>query len=409
MNKQSKDFDNEKSRKNEAIRNWKTRLLSGITIFLMAILLLFIVGVYFPNISFVGEIGTIVMSLFSLHLVILSVILGILGLFLLKFGWKKLGMTSIITTIVFIIGFSIPIGQIVQVANQYDAKISWTKQLFSMPDMGGPDLDKSVKYATKDGTDLYMDISTPSKAESKKLTPIVLIHGGGFVAGTRNQSPSWTQFYLDRGYVVFDVDYRLAKEDYTTWDKAAPDVASAIVWIGQHADTYHVDMDKLLISGGSAGGSLALQVGYGLNDGTLKPYISGEVYKPKAVVAVYPAQNLTNIWYEGTNFFGMDGEEFLGAYIGGSPAEKPEAYAAVDVGKHITKTTPPTLLLVGKNDHLLPYNGQVAFEKLLTKNNVPNEFVAIPFNDHFFDLSAGSIASQISYQVTADFLDKYEQ
>ncbi|MBC2327480.1 alpha/beta hydrolase [Listeria booriae] len=391
---------------NKKKRSWKKGILGGIAIFLIAILLLLFVGVYFPNISFVGEIGTIVMSLFSLHLVILSVILGILAILMIRLKMKPLALVSGITAIVCTIGFAIPIAQMLQVANENDAKISWTKQLFSAPDMGGPDLSKSVKYATVDGNDLYMDISVP-KSTTAKRTPIVLIHGGGFVAGTRNQSPSWTQFYVDRGYVVFDVDYRLAKDGYTTWDKAAPDVASAIVWIGQHADKYQVDMEQLLIAGGSAGGSLALQVCYGLNDGTLKPYISGEVYAPKAVVAVYPAQNMTNIWYEGTNFFGMDGETFLGAYIGGSPKEKPEAYAAVDVVKHVGKTTPPTLLLVGKNDHLLPYSGQVAFEKLLNEKQVPNKFVAIPYNDHFFDMSGGSIGSQISYQVTGDFLDKY--
>ncbi|MBC2244261.1 alpha/beta hydrolase [Listeria booriae] len=391
---------------NKKKRSWKKGILGGIAIFLIAILLLLFVGVYFPNISFVGEIGTIAMSLFSLHLVILSVILGILAILMIRLKMKRLALVSGITAIVCTIGFAVPIAQMLQVANENNAKISWTKQLFSAPDMGGPDLSKSVKYATVDGNDLYMDISVPKNTKAKR-TPIVLIHGGGFVAGTRNQSPSWTQFYVDRGYVVFDVDYRLAKDGYTTWDKAAPDVASAIVWIGQHADKYEVDMEQLLIAGGSAGGSLALQVGYGLNDGTLKPYISGKIYAPKAVVAVYPAQNMTNIWYEGTNFFGMDGEAFLGAYIGGSPKEKPEAYAAVDVVKYVGKTTPPTLLLVGKNDHLLPYSGQVAFEKLLNEKQVPNKFVAIPYNDHFFDMSGGSIGSQISYQVTGDFLDKY--
>lgn len=387
--------------------NWKGKLFSSLAILLFAILLLIIVGIYFPGIPFVGEIGTIINSLFSLHLLVATVVLGILSIYLLKLGMKRIGIVFTVTGVVFLIGFTIPITQMLQVANQYDAKISWTKNLFTIPDMGGPDLSKSVKYTTVDGIDLYMDISTPNSKETSKRTPIVLIHGGGFMSGTRNQSPSWTQFYNDQGYVVFDVDYRLATKGYTTWDKAAPDIASAIVWIGQNANTYGVDMDKLLIAGGSAGGSLALQVAYGLNDGTLKPYISGGVYIPKAVVAVYPAQNMTTIWYEGTNFFGMDGESFLGSYTGGSPEEKPEVYEAIDIVKHINKDTPPTLVLVGKNDHLLPYKGQLSFARLLDENHIPNQLVAIPYNDHFFDLSSGSIASQIGYKVTKDFLKKY--
>ncbi|WP_197933664.1 alpha/beta hydrolase [Paenibacillus sp. GSMTC-2017] len=297
--------------------------------------------------------------------------------------------------------------KILQVAHQHNVQISWTDTLKIRIDRGKPDISKSIRYATVDGKELFMDISLPSDSNTKKRTPIVLIHGGGFVSGTRNQSPSWTKFYAERGYVVFDVDYRLASPGYVTWDKAAPDIATSIVWIGEHASEYGIDMDKLLIAGSSAGGSLALQVAYRLNNGTLAAYEPGKLYSPKAVIAVYPAQDMTTIWNEGTHFFGMDGEAFLGEYIGGSPNDNPEAYHAINIGDHIQMNTPPTLLLVGKNDHLLPYSGQVAFANLLKTNNVPYEFVSIPYNDHFFDAAPGSLGSQISRQAATDFLNKY--
>jgi len=148
-----------------------------------------------------------------------------------------------------------------------------------------------------------MDISKPNNFNSQEaLTPVVLIHGGGFTGGTRNEEPAWTQFYNDRGYVVFDVDYRLATATYHTWDKAAPDIATAIVWIGNHAADYHVDMSKLIIAGASAGGGLALRVAYGIQDGTLKAYEPGLLAQAKAVVAIFPAQDMTAIWNSTTSF-----------------------------------------------------------------------------------------------------------
>lgn len=141
-----------------------------------------------------------------------------------------------------------------------------------------------------------MDISKPKNSDSKTpLTPVVSIHGGAFTASTRNEEPAWTEFYNDRGYVVFDVHYRLATSTYHTWDKAAPDIATAIVWIGKHAKEYNVDMSKLIVSGASAGGGLALQVAYDIQDGTLKAYESGELAKAQAVVAIFPGDDLTAV------------------------------------------------------------------------------------------------------------------
>ncbi|MFF2089354.1 alpha/beta hydrolase [Paenibacillus sp. NPDC058174] len=387
--------------------NWKRKIFPGFVYSLLFLLLLLLLGIHFPSIPYIGELGTISMSLFSIHLVLAAVMVALLSIWIVKLRGKCQGLIAMVCSLVCVVGFIIPILSILQVAHQNDVPISWANTLKIQIDMGKPDLSKSIRYTTVDDKDLFMDISMPIDSITNDRTPVVLIHGGGFVSGTRNQSPSWTKFYLDRGYVVFDVDYRLASPGYVTWDKAAPDIATAIVWIGQHAKDYGVDMDKLLIAGSSAGGSLALQVAYGINDGTLTAYEPGKLYDPKAVIAVYPAQDMTTIWNEGTHFFGMNGETFLGAYIGGSPLEKPEAYHAINIGEHISIHTPPTLLLVGQNDHLLPYNGQAAFANLLKLNNVPYEFVSIPYNDHFFDAAPGSLGSQISQHAANEFLNTY--
>ena len=263
-------------------------------------------------------------------------------------------------------------------------------------------MKKSLKYATVDGKDLYVQIAEPQNSSDKKRTPIVMIHGGGFVSGERNHSPSWTKFYNERGYVVFDVDYRLATETYHTWDKASADIASAIVWVSQNAEKYNVDMDKLLITGESSGGGLAIQVAYGISDGTLKSYLPGELSRPRAVIALYPAQNIIALWKEGN-------KEFNTEYIGGSPKDYPKEYEALMPINHITKNTPPTLIIAGESDHLVPYDTQVSLVTALKKAGIPVDEVGMKYSEHAFDSAASSLQSQIARAAAARFLDSYEK
>ncbi len=393
----------------KALHTWIRRILAGISLFFAVLLFLLLLGVFIPSIPYVGVIGTLFESFFSLHLVIASLIVGLLAYAVLRLGGKRAAILGLSLSIINVIGFCIPLAALIQTAGVYHTNISWSQHLTGGFSVGTPDVSKSVHFTTTpDGKALFMDISKPNNFNSQKaLTPVVLIHGGGFIAGARNEEPAWTQFYTDRGYVVFDVDYRLATATYHTWDKAAPDIATAIVWMGNHAADYHVDMSKLIIAGASAGGGLALQVAYGIQDGTLKAYEPGALAQAKAVVAIFPAQDMTAIWNSTTSFLGIDNHKIGEEYIGGSPQEYPQAYATVDVSNHITRHSPPTIVIVGQHDHAIPYQSQVQFVDNLTKMGVPHEFISIPFTDHFFVFRPGGISGQIAFQGAGHFLDKY--
>ena len=393
----------------KALRTWTRRILAGISLFFAVLLFLLLLGVFLPFIPYVGESGTLLESFFSLHLVIASVIVGLLAYAVLRLGGKRAAILGVSFSIITMIGFCIPLAALIQTSGANHTDISWNQHLTGGLSIGTPDVSKSVQFTTTpDGKDLYMDISKPKNFNSQEaLTPVVSIHGGGFIASTRNEEPAWTQFYNDRGYVVFDVDYRLATATYHTWDKAAPDVATAIVWIGKHAEEYHVDMNKLIIAGASAGGALALQVAYGIQDGTLKAYEPGALAQAKAVVAIFPSADLAATWRSNGTFFGLNVRSVDSAYIGGSPEAFPEAYATVNPTNHITKHTPPTFIVAGENDHLIPYQSQVQFAAALTKMGVPHELISIPFNDHFFVIRPGSIGGQIAFQGVGQFLNTY--
>jgi acetyl esterase/lipase len=167
-------------------------------------------------------------------------------------------------------------------------------------------------------------------------------------------------------------------------------------------------MSKLIIAGESAGGSLALQVAYGIQDGTLKAYEPGALAKAKAIVTLFPVEDLATVWNANRTVFGLSERSLFGnKYIEGSPQAYPQAYATVNVFNHITRNSPPTFIAAGEHDHLIPYQGHVQFAAALTKMGVPHELISIPFNDHLFTMRPGGISSQIAFQGVGHFLDTY--
>ena len=221
----------------KALLPWIGRILAGISLLFSVILLLLLLGVFIPSTPYVGVIGTLLESFFSIHLVIAGLICGLFAYAGLRLGGKRVAIIGLSLALINVIGFCIPLADLMYTAGVYHTDISWSDHLTGGFSTGRADLSKSVQFTTTpDGKALFMDISKPNNFNSQEaLTPVVLIHGGGFTGGTRNEEPAWTQFYNDRGYVVFDVDYRLATATYHTWDNATPDIATAIVWIGNHA------------------------------------------------------------------------------------------------------------------------------------------------------------------------------
>ena len=104
----------------------------------------------------------------------------------------------------------IPIGALAGAAHRAGAPISWVDHLrVSAP---GPTAEpnQTLVFASVDGKILRADVYLPGKAGSatEASAPVVMIHGGGFVGGTRSMGRDWDRWLASRGYTVFDVDYR---------------------------------------------------------------------------------------------------------------------------------------------------------------------------------------------------------
>ena len=117
---------------------------------------------------------------------------------------------------------------------------------------------KDVEFGHPGKDPLRMDIHVPDG--SGPFAAAILVHGGGFDAGSRvtNVRPLFEPL-ANAGFAWFSIDYRLAPE--ALYQEAVADVNAAIRWVKAHAKEYHVDAGRIAIIGESAGGFLVNSVG----------------------------------------------------------------------------------------------------------------------------------------------------
>ena len=123
---------------------------------------------------------------------------------------------------------------------------------------GFSQIKHKILYKQVDTTDLYMDVFYPRNFEPGNFYPaIVFFFGGGWNGGTTMQFEPQAKYFSERGMVCFLVDYRVKSRQQTTPFESLKDAKSSIRYIRENAAEFHVDPEKIVASGGSAGGHLA--------------------------------------------------------------------------------------------------------------------------------------------------------
>lgn len=126
---------------------------------------------------------------------------------------------------------------------------------------------------------------------------MVVVHGGGWRSGNRGEFPRWNAWLADKGYVVFDIDYRLSPPP--SWQDAPGDVRCAVGWVKENSGRYGVDPGRVALMGRSAGGHLALLTAYTEGTSALPAGcgVRGEQQDTSvaAVAAFYPPTDLTRL------------------------------------------------------------------------------------------------------------------
>jgi acetyl esterase len=313
----------------------------------------------------------------------------------------RLCATLVVLAVLAIVGGSVVTARMVAAVEDAGADIDlvetfgvWSKQT------AAPDAEAT--YATFDGEPLQLSIFRPPNADSAPV--LVFIHGGGFVAGSRDVHGPDFRWFADRGWLTISIDYGLSSADQHLWDVVDQQIGCALAWVSTNASQYGGDPTRLSVSGDSAGGNLAINVAYMAANGTLKSSCGGPRPVVSAVSVLYPVVDLAGFYDNADPALGAVSRDMAGAYTGGSPREFPQQYAAVASATHISSKAPPTLILMGAADHLVPTEGTYRFADQARAAGVDVELVAVPYADHVFDGRTGSVGQQAYRQLTAKWL-----
>ena len=117
---------------------------------------------------------------------------------------------------------------------------------------------QNVEYGRADGVPLLLDVHVPDGPGP--FPTAILVHGGGFDEGSKstNVRPLFEPL-TEAGYVWFSIDYRLAPQAH--FEQAKEDLFTAIRWVRSHTYDYHVDSNRIVLIGESAGGYLVNYAG----------------------------------------------------------------------------------------------------------------------------------------------------
>jgi acetyl esterase/lipase len=162
----------------------------------------------------------------------------------------------------------VPVAQAWKEASAEDVSLSLLGY-FAGPAFAADRSPEIVTYARPGGEELKADIWRPHGgvvADAAEGRPaVIVVHGGGWRSGERGDFPLWNAWLASRGYVVFDIDYRLSPPP--SWRDAPADVRCAVRWVKENAARYGVDADRVALMGRSAGGHLALLTAYSQGSG----------------------------------------------------------------------------------------------------------------------------------------------
>jgi acetyl esterase/lipase len=220
-----------------------------------------------------------------------------------------------------------------------------------------------VQYAKADGYPLLLDAYLP--ADDDTHPALIFIHGGGWRGGDKAggfQAVKGERLIAE-GVAVFSLSYRLS--GVAPYPAAVDDCLAAVRWIRENAGDFGVDPDRLAVWGGSAGGHLALMMGF-LEPGPEEIDTAGERLENfvRCVVAKNPPTDLT-VDDE------MHRERALVAFMGAPRDEAPERYAEASPVTHLSPDDPPVFVMHGTADRTVPYNQALVLQERTAQVGVP--------------------------------------
>jgi acetyl esterase/lipase len=284
-------------------------------------------------------------------------------------------------------------------------------------------------YTFKSVSDLRIRADVYRRPDDSIRPALLWIHGGALIMGNRRGlNPVQAEKYLDAGYTIISIDYRLAPQ--AKLPQIIEDLEDAYRWVRTDGPKlFRIDPNRIAVVGHSAGGYLALMAGF-----VLKPH-------PKAVVSFYGYGDIAGEWYSrpdpfynrqpsvskeeayqavGTRVISEDSGGNRARFylytrqkglwplevVGRDPHKEPRTFDPFCPVRNVTRDYPPTLLLHGDNDTDVPFEQSVLMAKELERQGIQHELISMPGRGHGFDGAMWDPAIAATFDRVLRFLDR---
>ena len=241
---------------------------------------------------------------------------------------------------------------------------------------------KGIVYAKIGERSLVLDAFYPKKKTTKLRPAIIIIHGGGWRTGNKNQHYALAQRLADLGYVCFLPEYRLSTE--ALFPAAVHDLKAAIRWVRANTKIYGLNTDKVATLGFSAGGQLSALLG---STAHLPDYegTEGSLNYSSKVNAVIDIDGILAFIHPDSGE-GDDSKRTSAAtyWFGYSKTENPTLWNEGSALTHAGKNTPPTLFLNSSVERM--HAGREDYRAKLAPFNIYTEVHDFPDSPHGFCL-----------------------
>lgn len=266
------------------------------------------------------------------------------------------------------------------------AIIFWATVLASPVSAQHFDVQKeTIDYKEIDGHKLEMVIYKPELQSNINLPAIVFFFGGGWVGGTPDHFSLQAKYLASRGMIAVCPDYRVKSRHNTTPFESVKDAKSAMRYLKTNGTEMGIDTARIVASGGSAGGHLAACTAIidDINESTDNLSVSPV---PMALVLFNPVVDTGKHGYGQEK---MDGREF-----------------EISPVHHVTDGVPPTLIMHGRDDEVVPFENVERFEHAMEQHENSCTLIGYKNQEHgFFNYNREPKFFRRTMLKTESFLD----
>ena len=251
----------------------------------------------------------------------------------------------------------------------------------------GVKIERDVPYVSDGDDSQKLDLYLPETPAGRPLPLIVHIHGGGWRGGSKFPCP--VVGMVAQGYIVASVEYRFSQK--ALFPAQIQDCKAAIRWLRANSTRYDIDPEHIGVTGGSAGGHLSALIGTTGGTNVFAPLGGNEEQSDRvqAVCDIYGPTDFSTVMQQAAddrnvrNIFTFNSSsDPYSLLIGASLEDNDDKTAAVSPVHYVNKDSPPTLILHGTHDTMVPFAQSEEFAATLKEKGVAVWLQALPGSGH---------------------------